>query len=101
MKKALLGLPGGGASGAGGQTPLQTVVKTVGRQAVPFQPMEVQVGVHIHTAAHGEPHVTAGGHILKEATACGEPTLEEAMVQSPHRSRFSGRTCGHARAVCS
>jgi len=45
--------------------------------------MEVHGGAEIHTAAHGGPHATAGGHTLKEVAACGEPTLEETP----------GRTC--------
>ncbi|KAK4816070.1 hypothetical protein QYF61_011294, partial [Mycteria americana] len=39
---------GGGAPGAGAQSPLQPVVKTMVRQAVPLQPMEVHGGADIH-----------------------------------------------------
>ena len=39
---------GGGAPGAGAEIPLQPVVKTMVRQAVPLQPMEVHGGADIH-----------------------------------------------------
>jgi len=40
---------GGGAPGTGAETfPLQLVMKTMGRQAVPLQPMEVYNGADIH-----------------------------------------------------
>ena len=39
---------GGGASGTGAEIPLQPVVKTMVRQAVPLQPMEVHGGADIH-----------------------------------------------------
>ena len=39
---------GGGAPGAGAEIPLQPVGKTMVRQAVPLQPMEVHGGADIH-----------------------------------------------------
>ena len=66
---------GGGAPGARAEIPLQVVGKTMVKQAVPLQPMEVHGG--------------AGGHALKEAAACGEPALEQAP----------GRTCGPWRGA--
>ena len=41
----------GGALGARAEIPLQPVGKTMVRQAVPLQPMEVHSGADIHTAA--------------------------------------------------
>jgi len=39
---------GGGAPGTGVEIPLQPVVKTTVRQAVPLQPMEVHGGADLH-----------------------------------------------------
>ena len=39
---------GGGAPGTRAEIPLQPVVKTMVRQAVPLQPMEVHDGADIH-----------------------------------------------------
>ena len=39
---------GGGAPGTGAEIPLQPVGKTMVRQAVPLQPMEVHSGADIH-----------------------------------------------------
>ena len=39
---------GGGAPCAGAEIPLQPMVKTMVRQAVPLQPMEVNSGADIH-----------------------------------------------------
>ena len=39
---------GGGAPGTGAEIPLQPMVKTMVRQAVPLQPMEVHGGADIH-----------------------------------------------------
>ena len=39
---------GGGAPGAGAEIPLQPMVKTMVRQAVPLQPMDVHGGADIH-----------------------------------------------------
>ncbi|PKU47132.1 protein pxr1-like [Limosa lapponica baueri] len=58
---------GGGPPGIGAEISLQPVVKTMVRQAVPLQPMEVNSGSDIYPAAHGRPHARAGGCVLKEA----------------------------------
>ena len=39
---------GGGAPGTGAEIPLQPMLKTMVRQAVPLQPMEVHGGADIH-----------------------------------------------------
>ena len=39
---------GGGAPGTGAEIPLQPAVKTMVRQAVPLQPMEIHGGADIH-----------------------------------------------------
>ena len=46
---------GGGAPGAGAEIPLQPVVKTMVRQAVPLQPMEVNGGADIHLQPMEDP----------------------------------------------
>ncbi|TRZ26466.1 hypothetical protein HGM15179_000623 [Zosterops borbonicus] len=33
------------------------------------------------TCSHGGPHTSAGGHDLKEASACGQPMLEQVFWQ--------------------
>jgi len=51
---------GGGAPGAGAEIHLQPVVKTMVRQAVPLQPMEVHSGADIHlqpVEAHRGPDI--------------------------------------------
>ena len=74
----------GGASCAGAEIPLQPMVKTVVRQAVPLQPLEVHGGADIHLqpmedATLEEVHAPEG--------SC------DPMERGPHQSRFSGRTC--------
>ena len=46
---------GGGAPGAGAEIPLQPMVKTMVRQAVPLQPMEVHGGADIHLQPMEDP----------------------------------------------
>ena len=46
---------GGDAPGAGAEIPLQPVVKTMVRQAVPLQPMEVHSGADIHLQPMEDP----------------------------------------------
>ena len=46
---------GGGAPGARAEIPLQLVVKTMVRQAVPLQPMEVNGGADIHLQPTEDP----------------------------------------------
>ncbi|KAM9591242.1 uncharacterized protein ACIBXB_006115 [Morphnus guianensis] len=74
---------GGGAPGAEAEIPLQPVVKTMVRQVVPLQPMEVNGGADIHLQPLEDPtpeqvDVPDGG--------C-DP------IRRPRWSRFSGRTC--------
>ena len=51
----------GGAPGARAEIPLQPVVKTMVRQAVPLQPMEVYGGADIHLQPVEDPMLGAGG----------------------------------------
>jgi len=46
---------GGGAPGTGAEIPLQPVEKTMVRQAVPLQPMEVHSGADIHMQPMEDP----------------------------------------------
>ena len=46
---------GGGAPGATAEIPLQPVVKSMVRQAVPLQPMEVHGGADIHLQPMEDP----------------------------------------------
>ncbi|GAB0204246.1 zinc finger and BTB domain-containing protein 5 [Grus japonensis] len=54
-----------------------------------MQPMEDQDGADNHTTAHGGPCDAAGGCVLMEAAACGEPVQEQAP----------GRSCNLWRGV--
>ena len=51
---------GGGAPGTGAEIPLQPVVKTMVRQAVPLQPMEVHGGADIHLQPLEDPTLEQG-----------------------------------------
>ncbi|GAB0186353.1 acid sphingomyelinase-like phosphodiesterase 3b [Grus japonensis] len=51
----------GGSPGTGAEIPLQRLDKTVVRQAVPLQPMEVNDGADIDAGTGGGPHARAGG----------------------------------------
>ncbi|GAB0209117.1 AN1-type zinc finger protein 5-like [Grus japonensis] len=46
---------GGGAPGTGAEIPLQPMVKTMVRQAIPLQPMEVNSGADIHLQPEEDP----------------------------------------------
>ena len=46
---------GGGAPGAGAEIPLQPVVKTMVKQAVPLQPVKVDGGADIHLQPTEDP----------------------------------------------
>ncbi|KAK4828522.1 hypothetical protein QYF61_026944 [Mycteria americana] len=91
---------GGGAPGARAEIPLQPLVKTTVRQAVPLQPMEVNGGADIHVQPMEDPTVEQvdapkGGcelmgslywsKLLADLWAHGERSL--------CWSRFAGRTC--------
>ncbi|GAB0203581.1 hypothetical protein GRJ2_002823700 [Grus japonensis] len=52
--------------------------KTMVKQAVPLQLMEVHGGAEILPAAHGGPHAGAGGGTQRRLQPCGKPTLEQA-----------------------
>ncbi|GAB0209734.1 hypothetical protein GRJ2_003439100 [Grus japonensis] len=74
---------GGGSPGAGAEIPLQPMKKTMIRQAVPLQPMQVHGGADIHLQAMEDPtpeqvHAPKGG--------C-DP------MGSLRWSRFACRTC--------
>ena len=46
---------GGGAPGTGAELPLQPMMKTMVRQAVPLQPMEVNGGADLHLQPGKDP----------------------------------------------
>ena len=74
---------GGGAPGAGAEIPLQPMVKTMVKQAVPLQPMEVHGGADIYLQSMEDPtleQVDAQRRLWPR----GKPALEQA----------AGRTCG-------
>jgi len=73
---------GGGAPGTRAESPLQTVEKTMVRQAMPLQPMESHGGGDIDPAASRRPHDGAGACDLKESAAPVEVMLEQALVRS-------------------
>ncbi|GAB0179334.1 acid sphingomyelinase-like phosphodiesterase 3b [Grus japonensis] len=85
---------GGGAPGAGAEIPLQPVEKTMVRQAVPRQPMEVHGGADSHLQPMEDP--------MPEQVDAPEGGCDP--VGSPRWGRFAGRTCDsmegtHAGAV--
>jgi len=91
---------GGGAQGVGAETlPLQQVLKTMVRQAVPLQSMEVHGGADIHTGPSG---------CLKEDVtpweACTRPGSCQDLwthgERTPHQSRFAGRACDPVGDPC-
>jgi len=88
----------GDAPGTGAEIiPLQTVRKTMVRQAVPLQPMEVQIST---CSLWKGPHAGAG-ECLKEAvsllgTCAGAGSCQDLWScgeQSPCWSRLAGRAC--------
>lgn len=54
--------------------------KTMVDQVVPLQHMENHTRQDIHMAACGEPQAGAGGCVLREAAAHGEPTGKAGTV---------------------
>ncbi|GAB0186167.1 mitochondrial enolase superfamily member 1 [Grus japonensis] len=72
---------GGGAPGAGAEIPLQPVEKTMVRQAVPLQPIEVNTGADIHLQP-------MEGPTLEQVEA---PEGGYDPVGSPHWSRLLAR----------
>ncbi|XP_072711964.1 A-kinase anchoring protein 7 isoform X4 [Ciconia boyciana] len=103
---------GGGAPGAGAEIPLQSMVKTTMRQAVPLQPMAVKVE-QIFTCSPWRTPRQSRWMCPKEAVTLWEAhaggswqDLWTHGERSPCWSRFAGRTCDpvertHAGAVCS
>ncbi|GAB0206975.1 hypothetical protein GRJ2_003163100 [Grus japonensis] len=91
---------GGGGPGAGAEIPLQPLVKTMVKQAVPLQPMEVNGGADIHLQPVQDP-TPEQIDVPKEAVAPWEARAGAGSWQdlwthgerSPCRSRFAGRTC--------
>lgn len=57
----------------GAQAPLQPMRETTMVCVLYLQPMDNHHGAQIHTASHGEPQAAAGGDILREGAALGEP----------------------------
>ncbi|KAM9590862.1 uncharacterized protein ACIBXB_005912 [Morphnus guianensis] len=98
---------GGDAPGARAEIPLHPMVKTMVRQAVPLQLMEVHGGADIHLQPMEDPHAGAGG-FPKEAVTPWEARAGAGSWQdlwtrgerSPCCSRFSGRTCDPTGDPC-
>jgi len=76
---------GGGQAvlGAGSEIPLQSVEKTMARQAVSVQPMEVHSGANIHLQPVEDP-TPEQADAQRRLGPLGEPMLNQAP----------GRTCG-------
>ena len=88
---------GGGAPGARAEIPLQPVVKTMVRQAVPLQAMEVNDGADVHLQPMEDPTLEQVD-ARQRLWPCGKPVPEQAPgrtcgERSLRWSRFAGRTC--------
>ena len=110
---------GGGAPGTGAEIPLQPVVKTMVRQAVPLQPMEVHGGADIHLQPVEDPHRSRRmpkgrcdpvGSPRWSRLLAGpvDPWREEPTLRGAHVEREAGLLAGlvtprgtHAGAGCS
>jgi len=87
---------GGGARDAGAESlPLQLVMKTMVRRAVPLQPMEVHSGAEIHLQP-----VESGGCLKEAVTPWGAHSgagscqdLRTHGERSSRQSRFAGWAC--------
>jgi len=94
---------GGGASGTQAESPLKPMVKTMLKQAVPLQPVEVHCGADIHLQPMEGPmeeQVDAEGGCdpmgsCASAGSCHE--LQTRGERSPCWRRFAGRACDSAR----
>lgn len=75
----------GGSPGFGSEIPLQPIVKTMVKQVVYLQPVEVHGVADICTPICDETYASTGRHVLKESAAQGELTQKQAL----------GRSCGH------
>jgi len=90
---------GGDAPGTGTEIPLQPMEKTIVRQAVPLQPMEVHGGAHIHLQPMEDPtpeHVDLKGAVTPYEVCDGAGSgqvLWPRGEMSPHWSRFAGTSC--------
>jgi len=92
---------GGGARNVGAETlPLQLMMKTMVRQVVPLQCMEVHGGAEIHLQPREGTHAGAKGCLKETVTLWGACTgagscqvLWTSGERSPHWSRFAGRAC--------
>jgi len=78
--------------------PLQLVMKTMVRQAVPLQPMEVHGGADLHLSPWKGAYAGAGGCLKEAVTPWGARTgagscqdLQTRGERSPRRSRSAGR----------
>ncbi|GAB0210172.1 hypothetical protein GRJ2_003483000 [Grus japonensis] len=81
---------GGGVPGTRAEIPLQPVEKTIVRQAVPLQPMEVNGGADIHLQPLEDP----------TPEQVDVPKGDCDSVESLHWSRFAGRTCDPVGNPC-
>jgi len=83
------------------QIPLQPVMKTMVRQAVPLQPMRVHGAADIHLQpVEGTPCCSRWMCLKEAVTPWGAPAgagswqdLWSRGERSPHWSRFAGRAC--------
>jgi len=92
---------GGGAQDTRAESlPMQLVMKTMVRQAVPLQPMEVHGGADSTCSPWKGPHAGAGGCLKEAVTPWGARAGAGSWLdlwthgeRSPHWSRFAGRAC--------
>ncbi|GAB0181865.1 acid sphingomyelinase-like phosphodiesterase 3b [Grus japonensis] len=80
----------GGAPGAGAEIPLQPMEKTMVRQAVPLQPMEVDGGADVHLQPMEDPTPEQGQSVRspppEEEGAAETPCDELTTTPIPHPS---------------
>ena len=90
---------GGGAPGAGAEIPLQPVVKTMVRQAVPLQPMDVHGGADIHLQPVEDPTLEQVDVPEGDCDPMGDPRWSSLFLKDciPWKGHVE-RT--HAGAVC-
>jgi len=67
---------GGGAAGIGAEIPLQPVMKTMVRQAVPLEFMEVHGGAEIHLQPVEDPTLEQVG-AQRRLSPCGKPMMDQ------------------------
>ncbi|KAJ7419650.1 protein pxr1-like [Pitangus sulphuratus] len=66
--------------GIGVEILLQPMVKTIGRQAVPLQPLKVHGGVDIHLQPMDRAHAGAGGCLKKGCDPMGSPHCSRLLA---------------------